>query len=162
MRLNIGCGNNVLPGYVNIDLYVTGPEIVNLDASALPYPDGSASVVLADDVLEHFPRLKWKAAVAEWVRVLAPGGAITIRFPDMRLLAEALLHADSAEQWDMVNRRIFGGQGDGTGDGAGMFHCTGFSFEYLRNYLEREHGLQPVRGELHNFNCTLTMMRPEK
>lgn len=157
-KLNVGCGSRVLAGYDNIDLYVTGPRISNFDIRALPYGAESVDEVLAEDILEHFPRLEWKAVVTEWVRVLKPGGLITFQFPEMRHLADAL-YAAPIEKWEEINRRIFGGQGDGRGDGKGMFHYSGFSRDFLQYHLEKQHGLLYVSHHFHNFNCTLSMKK---
>ena len=45
-------------------------------ASALPWPDRSMDLCIARGVLEHLP--DWRAALAEWLRVLRPGGTLYI------------------------------------------------------------------------------------
>lgn len=159
MKLNVGCGAKLLVDYINIDLYSTHPKVVRMDVSKLGFPDDSCDEVLAEDILEHFPRLKWKEVVAEWIRVIKPNGLLVLQFPDMRSLSKALLDSQTPEDWEVFNRRIFGGQGDGTGDGAGMFHYTGFSSDYLRWYLETKHGLKYITHSFHNYNCTLAMKK---
>lgn len=158
-RLNLGCGGKVLPGYENIDLFVHAPGVVCLDIRALPHTACSVDSILAEDILEHFPRLEWPAVLAEWVRVLKPGGTITLQFPEMTQLAEKLLAARTNEEWDTWNRRIFGGQGDGRGDGKGMYHYTGFSHEYLRAHCEKVLHLTYVTHSHHNYNATLVMRK---
>jgi SAM-dependent methyltransferase len=49
------------------------------DAYALPFADGSFHRIVAAEVLEHLP--EDERAMAELVRVLAPGGAIAITVP---------------------------------------------------------------------------------
>ena len=53
---------------------ITRANIVNL-----PYVDGSFDIVVCSEVLEHLP--DGKAAVAELVRVLKPGGDLVVTVP---------------------------------------------------------------------------------
>lgn len=84
-RLNLGCGNNILPGFVNLDL-MPGPGVdvvfdlsKDLKKHPLPFKDEEFSVVLADNLLEHLDDTI--GIMAEIHRVLKPGGTAIIRFP---------------------------------------------------------------------------------
>lgn len=156
MKINVGCGNRVLPGYENLDLYVKHPGVTRMDVRCLPYHDGTIDEVLAEDIIEHFSRLEWKKVLAEWVRVLKPGGVIRLQFPEMRELADALLHADTDERWEWLTRRIFGDQAE-----QGMWHFHGLTVDYLRRHLENVHGLVYVFHEFDgNYNVVLVMRKP--
>ncbi|MBY8855903.1 methyltransferase domain-containing protein [Nocardia sp. CA2R105] len=54
-------------------------EAVQGDALALPYEDGEFDVVIASEILEHIP--SDERAIAELVRILAPGGALVVTVP---------------------------------------------------------------------------------
>ncbi len=54
-------------------------ETVQGDALALPYQDGEFDVVIASEILEHIPADD--RAIAELVRVTAPGGALVVTVP---------------------------------------------------------------------------------
>jgi ubiquinone/menaquinone biosynthesis C-methylase UbiE len=163
LKLNVGCGPRIFKGYDNLDLYVEHPEIIKMDVDNLSsYADGSVDEVLAQDILEHFPRLKWKRVIAEWVRVLKVGGLLVLQFPDMVTLCNHLLEAKTADQWEFFNRKIFGGQGDGKGlpqDEVGMFHFTGFTDWYLKEYLETTHSLTCVSSNIAEYNCRMVMQK---
>ncbi len=58
-------------------------------AEALPYADGSFSVIICLDVLEHVRDLK--ATIAEIARVLAPGGIFVFDTINRTLIARAVL-----------------------------------------------------------------------
>lgn len=55
-------------------------EFVDADALALPFEDGSVDVVRSERVFQHLPDPE--AAIAEIVRVLAPGGRVAITDSD--------------------------------------------------------------------------------
>jgi SAM-dependent methyltransferase len=81
MRLNLGCGADVREGWVNADLKARRPEVQAVDLRVTPWPwaDGSASEIVAQDVLEHLPDTV--AFFDEAWRVLADGGRLTVRVP---------------------------------------------------------------------------------
>ena len=56
-----------------------GVELLKLDGSSLPFEDSSFNRLIATHVLEHvpFPHL----AIQEWVRVLKPGGVLSLILP---------------------------------------------------------------------------------
>ncbi len=87
VRLNLGCGNNLLPGYVNIDRK-TGDEVYPL----ADYADNSVDEILASHILEHFShRGEVGKVLAEWHRVLKPDGTIKIAVPNFEWIARAYL-----------------------------------------------------------------------
>lgn len=79
-RLNLGCGTDIRPGYVNLDSApLPGVDVVHdLDQLPLPLEDGRFAEVVCQDVLEHvdYPRL-----LGEIHRVMAPGGRLLVRSP---------------------------------------------------------------------------------
>ncbi len=44
------------------------------DAAQLPFADGSASIIYASHLLNYFDRGEAETVLAEWFRVLQPGG----------------------------------------------------------------------------------------
>lgn len=54
-------------------------EVQFQDVTALTFQDGTLDAILSCDVLEHVP--DYKAAFAEFARVLAPGGTLVATFP---------------------------------------------------------------------------------
>jgi len=59
-------------------------HVVAGDAVALPFPDNSFDTVIALDILEHLD--DDRAAAAEWMRVLTPGGTLFVTVPALSLL----------------------------------------------------------------------------
>ncbi len=83
LRLNIGCGHDIRPGWVNIDLSKENEPrvdvVVKLGQERLPYADGTVDEVLASHILEHIPN--WEDVVLDVARVLKPGGIFEVRVP---------------------------------------------------------------------------------
>lgn len=94
MRLNIGSGMLPMSEWVNVDIREDwdGVDIVADARDLNMFEDESADEVFAKDVLEHMPRNEWRKALAEWCRVLKPGGLLKIRFPDALMLYEAYMN----------------------------------------------------------------------
>ena len=78
--LNLGCGRDIRPGYVNLDSAdLPGVDVVHdLSRLPLPFEDGRFDHVLCNDVLEH---LDYPPVLGEIHRVLRPGGRVEVRSP---------------------------------------------------------------------------------
>lgn len=76
MKLNVGCGRTLLPGYLNVDLF--GGEL-RCSITNLPFREGAFDEINASEVLEHVVDLS--QAMRELHRVLAPGGVIHADVP---------------------------------------------------------------------------------
>jgi SAM-dependent methyltransferase len=109
-RLNVGCGADVWPGWLNADVRPTGELAAH--AAQLPFPDGTFASLAAQDVLEHFPREQGPEVVAEWRRVLRPDGWLRLRVPNLSRLGSMLAHDIDLEQ---VVTNIYGGHRFGQG-----------------------------------------------
>jgi hypothetical protein len=88
MKLNMGCGYNKLPGWVNVDLFPEcDPDLV-LDLESLPWPwaDDSVEQVRFFHSLEHMGRDtgKFLGIVKELYRVCTDGAPIEIAVPHPR------------------------------------------------------------------------------
>lgn len=88
MKLNLGCGQNKLQGYVNIDKYPTfNPDLVwDLERTPYPFDTNSVSEIAAYHVLEHIGQTTdvFLAIIKEIHRIMAPGGAMEIKVPHHR------------------------------------------------------------------------------
>lgn len=80
LKLNLGCADQIMPGFINVDVHPFSEEVAIADLNRpWPWPDNSVEYVLAKDIFEH---LKDKIhPINELWRVLAPGGRATIVVP---------------------------------------------------------------------------------
>lgn len=86
-KLHLGCGENLLPGWLNTDFFPDNPAVVHLDLTE-PFPITSASVdlVFSEHVIEHLPLAGGINMLREANRVLKPGGRIRISTPSLPTL----------------------------------------------------------------------------
>lgn len=81
LRLNIGCGKDVMEGFEGVDLFV-GPSVryvQNLESFPWVFEDSSVEEILMYNVLEH---LRDTTKVMEELhRILIPNGKVTIKVP---------------------------------------------------------------------------------
>jgi len=80
-RLNLGCGNDVKIGYVNLDIVKNdGVDVVhNLNEFPWPFSDNYFDEVYASHVLEHTDDLK--NIMTEIKRICKNGARVVIRVP---------------------------------------------------------------------------------
>lgn len=80
MRLNLGCGHDILPGWVNVDAsdqLGEGVEVWDLDDHPWPFEDKWAHEIRGIDIYEHV----WDPIgfMVECHRILKPGGVLRLQ-----------------------------------------------------------------------------------
>lgn len=94
VRLNLGCGDKILEGHINVD-YVSerkgGHVDVQCDLRALSFPENHADEILAVHVIEHFYYWEAKEILEHWNNKLKPGGKIILECPNILEAARQLL-----------------------------------------------------------------------
>ena len=99
-KLNLGCGENALDGWTNIDggdaVRYAAPEhdqVLRLDVfDALDaLEDDSCDVIASEHFYEHFTLDDGYLMACAWHRVLRPGGVVRVVTPDLEMEAKILL-----------------------------------------------------------------------
>jgi ubiquinone/menaquinone biosynthesis C-methylase UbiE len=108
MKLNIGCGNDIQKGYINVDVRPTGDIIANV--MELPFKSNSITEIRAIDIYEHIPFKNSKKLLKEWHRVLKKKGKLYIQTTSLNHLAKYVLNCKNPKKIENAILRIFGGQ----------------------------------------------------
>jgi len=156
VRLNLGCGDKILPGYVNVDVAETRagkrPDVL-CDLHALTsFQDTSVDEILSVHVVEHFWRWEVVGVLKEWVRVLKPGGLMVLECPNLKSACEAFLanpdlHAGPGQEGQ---RSMWVFYGDPSWRDPLMVHRWGYTPQSLAA-LMAEVGLVNIRQEPAQF-----------
>lgn len=141
MKINVGAGTDIKQGFENCDIR-KGPGIDKVfDMSkGMPFEDGEAEEINAQDILEHFPFRDTEKMLLEWKRVLKKGGMLTIQVPNIDKHIKDYWNDRDDKRYvngydnafEFLRANIFGGQ-----DYEGNFHKTCFTPNTLRLVLEK-------------------------
>lgn len=146
MKLYVGAGDKLLPGYTGVDIVNRkGAHIVS-PADAIPLPDNSAEEVLAVHLVEHAHFWDVPNLFKEWFRVLKPGGAVIVELPDLLKCCRNIVEGRVREDKHPDSLGIFGIFGDYR-----LEHKSGFTFETLKPIVESA-GFVNIEEKLTEFH----------
>lgn len=110
-------------------------DVIELEEGVKPYETGFPKqhfdMVIASKVLEKMPLEKILPCVAEWTKILKPGGELTILVPNIAWAACAILAGDM-DRWPAIMVTLYGTQETNE-----EFHHCGFTVQLLRGLIEQ-------------------------
>jgi predicted SAM-dependent methyltransferase len=114
MKLNLGCGNRKIHGFINIDASSEcDPDIV-CDIRKISEKYSNIELIYACHVLEHFPfkpncfqNITWKQVVEDWYKALKIGGVLRIAVPDFESACKRYLQTSNLDE---IIHLLYGGQ----------------------------------------------------
>lgn len=127
MKLNLGCGDIRLPGFVNVDFRKTLATDVVCDIRELDKYFESADVIECYHTIEHLPHYNIVDVLKGWRKVLK--GRMVIECPDFEKGCEKYLASKNRKElipW------FFGKQNHD-----GNYHYSGWDFHTLKDVLEQ-------------------------
>ena len=135
IKLNIGCGDRKMHGFINIDAREDMKPDVVADVTQIHEHYKDVSLIYACHVLEHFPLkpssfqpFTWKDALKSWKDALKPGGVLRIAVPDIEAVCKYYVNTGDL---DILYAFFYGGQ---KYDFDFHYHC--WSFDTLKRDLE--------------------------
>jgi len=123
--LNLGCGLDVRPGYINVDLYprAEGVQAVDIEQRGSLVPFAGSPRIVLQDVLEHVHDPH--ALLVRCYQALTPGGLLEIRGPHFTCRDVAT---------DLTHRRGFSSESFLLLDGWEVVSCK-IGFEWWHGWL---------------------------
>ncbi|MEO8435107.1 MAG: methyltransferase domain-containing protein [Pyrinomonadaceae bacterium] len=118
LKLNLGCGTDVKPGWVNIDLALESPPVfdpnslpatifINHDLRrGIPLAKESCEVIYSSHFFEHVEYREALKLMRECYQLLKPGGIFRISLPDFKSACAAYLRNDRG-YFDLVDVDLF-------------------------------------------------------
>jgi predicted SAM-dependent methyltransferase len=141
MKLNLGCGNTKLDGFVNCDVQAScDPDrVVDLEKFPWPFEDSIAEEVVLSHVLEHLGESAkvYLGVIKELYRICAPNALVRIAVPHPRhddfLTDPTHVRPILPEQFHMFSKRM-----------NAEWRAGGFANTPLADYLDVDFEVEDV------------------
>ena len=157
--INFGCGGKPYKGFMNVDKYAQGEDVVNFDMYKVPSIENDSTIgIYSSHSLEHLPIRHAKYALREWYRILKKGGKLYLAIPDLEMIMHILTtyHLDDYT-FDWFVYTLFGYQvnpkyREGDLDlpvEYGQFHTCGFTKKTITRELS---GIGYKVNDVFNFD----------
>jgi predicted SAM-dependent methyltransferase len=96
-KLHVGCGGNILAGWLNSDYLPISSRILRFDATkTFPFTNDEFDYVFSEHMIEHIDYQQGLQMLSECFRVLKPKGKLRISTPDLSFLID-LYKSDKSE-----------------------------------------------------------------
>ena len=138
MKLNIGAGGIDYPGFLSVDLY-DKRALIKMDITKLEFADNSATELMASHVFEHLNPYHALDILKDWLRVLKPGGKLSMEMPDIEKCARSFLEKPDYYSRMGVLNVIYGSvntTGEGGPDNITAPHLFGWWPESMLVHLQ--------------------------
>lgn len=115
LRLNIGCGETKLKGFINIDTekQVKPDMLMDVTKGQMPFKDGCVSQINCIHNLEHIEFAKWDNVIREFFRVMTFDGILIIAYPEFEVCVKYFLtnHHNEKDFWrkTLYGRQLYPG-----------------------------------------------------
>lgn len=140
IKLNIGCADVAVPGYLNIDTRPT--KVTDLVCPAweihLHFPESSVDEIYTRHMIEHLDPNEGREAVKSWHKALKAGGRLHIICPDLTFHCMQFLGmAESTlpNQYDHAMAGFYGWRDESRGGSREDAHRWGYTAESMHHLL---------------------------
>lgn len=125
VRIHLGCGNKIWPGFINVDLCDEADIKANVkDLSC--FESNFADEIHAIHLFEHLHRMEVIDILKEWRRVLKPNGTLILEMPCLNKIANMIVNGANNP-----NYTLFGIFGDVRLENKYMLHQWCYTMEEI-------------------------------
>ena len=129
MKLHLGCGNVLLPGWTNVDIDdIPGIDIKDDVTKLDKIKDNSCEIIYSSHVLEHFGRNEFESILKLWNKKLKLNGILRLAVPDFE---KSIIWYNKTKKIEDVLSLISGGQ-----KSKFDYHKMIYDKNFLSNVLE--------------------------
>jgi len=99
MKLNLGCGQDIRPDYLNIDIKDNNVENFRVGCvRCIDWicEDETVEEILAMDILAYIPPNDLKSTIKNWISKLQPNGIIKMSIIDLFAVSEAFVRGQAS------------------------------------------------------------------
>ena len=153
-KLNLGCGDMILDGWVNCDKHNPKADI-KADVLELPFENQVFEEVLLSHVIEHVSYRKHMLVYDEIHRVLKDGGKFTLAFPDFMETAKAFLENRNGDRWTWWVQTLYGMQ-----ISEGQYHIAPVTTDHALNQL-RDSGFGKFETDMKDCDAVIVCYKTE-
>ena len=97
LKVNLGCGKNIKPGWINVDSWKRANLDLVCDLSKdFPFQEGTCSFIYSEHFIEHLDWLDGYELLGKCYSALEENGTFRIVFPDFKKLFKAYIDGDES------------------------------------------------------------------
>lgn len=135
-KIHIGCGTDLLDGYINIDSSPdVGADLV-LDVSKFNhFPDECVELIESYHFIEHLDYYLALRTLQHFYRMLVPGGMVLMELPDLDVCIRSIGKYTEHNGIDLAMCGIYGHPPAIKRDGISQVHKWGWTFNTLAKEL---------------------------
>lgn len=102
IKIHLGCGPHVFPGWQNLDIEPKHPDVIRHDLTKpLPFDENSVTYIYSEHFIEHIGKRQGAEFLKECYRILSSGGVLRISTPDLAVLAKDYVDG-KIDRWGKV------------------------------------------------------------
>ena len=144
LRLNYGCGDTRMAGYLGVDVRpCRGADHVLAAWDTSPFQDESVEEIYSRHMLEHLDPQDAHRTLAAWFRILRPDGLLRLIVPDIAFHARQILGQqtawtdDPAENLAHAMAGFYGWHDSSRGGSNEDAHRWGYTWETCGKFIRR-------------------------
>lgn len=156
IKINLGCGDKVLDGYINVDIVNERgghqPDVICDIKDLSVFKDDYADEIMVIHVVEHFWRWEIVDIIKEWIRVLKPNGKLILECPNLLSACQELIKdpINFAKPGKDGQKSMWVFYGDPSWKDPLMMHKWGYTPHSLAQIMH-ECGLRDIKQEKAQF-----------